>query len=91
MPPFSTSPLPQWNALSIGPATIPLRTPGLARRHRREQPIEIAPGVWWVGVRLANDFSSATPMELADQALYAAKEDGRDRVRAADGLSLSSR
>ncbi len=37
------------------------------------------------------NFAFTQLMELADQALYAGKEAGRDRVRAAEALSLSSR
>jgi hypothetical protein len=40
-----------------------------------EEPVEISPGVWWVGVRLA---------------LYTAKRSGRDRVCAAETLVRSS-
>jgi diguanylate cyclase (GGDEF)-like protein len=50
--------------------------------------LTVSLGVSTKSAQLSCDFSHQ--MELADQALYAAKGDGRDRVRAADGLSLSS-
>jgi hypothetical protein len=50
--------------------------------------LTVSLGVSIKSAQLSCDFSHQ--MELADQALYAAKGDGRDRVRAADVLSLSS-
>lgn len=50
--------------------------------------ITVSLGVSTKSAQLSSDFSHQ--MELADQALYAAKGDGRDRVRAADVLSLNS-
>ena len=50
--------------------------------------LTVSLGVSTKSAQLSCDFSHQ--MELADQALYAAKGDGRDRVRAADVLSLSS-
>jgi two-component system cell cycle response regulator len=72
-----------------------LLSAGLARVRSRWPRIErIAPqhghlGVSTKSAQLSSDFSHQ--MELADQALYAAKEDGRNRVRAAEAISLSSR
>jgi two-component system, cell cycle response regulator len=51
--------------------------------------LTVSLGVSTKSAQLSTDFSQL--MELADQALYVAKGDGRDRVCAADGLSLSSR
>ncbi len=50
--------------------------------------LTVSLGVSTKSAQLSTDFSHQ--MELADQALYAAKGDGRDRVRAADALSLST-
>ncbi len=50
--------------------------------------LTVSLGVSTKSAQLICDFSHQ--MELADQALNAAKGDGRDRVRAADALSLSS-
>ncbi len=51
--------------------------------------ITVSLGVSTKSVQLSSDFSEV--MDLADQALYAAKGAGRDRVCAADGRSLSHR
>ncbi|WP_254962861.1 MULTISPECIES: diguanylate cyclase [unclassified Cyanobium] len=51
--------------------------------------ITVSLGVSTKPAQLSSDFSQL--MGLADQALYAAKGEGRDRVCAADSLSLSSR
>ncbi|WP_216909732.1 GGDEF domain-containing protein [Synechococcus sp. CCY 0621] len=51
--------------------------------------LTVSLGVSTQSVQLSSEFSEV--MDLADQALYAAKGAGRDRVCAADGLSLSHR
>lgn len=51
--------------------------------------LTVSLGVSAKSAQLSTGFSQL--MELADQALYAAKGDGRDRVCAADALSLSGR
>lgn len=50
--------------------------------------LTVSLGVSTKSAQFSTDFSHQ--MELADQALYAAKGDGRDRVRAADAISLST-